>query len=69
MMQDTAMKFVGQGSGQSATSEETSNILTHLQKFLRPSHQLMNELKERFITQVIDQAGKRPKMTETLSKN
>ena len=51
MMLDTSMKFLGQGSGKTASCAETTEILNHLDRFLKPSHHLIQELKLRFLGQ------------------
>lgn len=56
MIQDTAMKFVGQGAGSSLSStgpQSTLETIHHLtSRFLMPSHQLIVELKMRFLQQM-----------------
>ena len=54
MMLDTAMKFLGQGQGQTSDPSQTLEIMEHLRRFLSPSHHLMAELKERFVQQILD---------------
>ena len=59
MMLDTSMKFIGQGSGRTTSCVETEDILNHLDRFLKPSHYLIQDLKLRFLGQA----------TETLKSN
>ena len=58
MMLDTAMKFLAQGSGQTSSPCDTLYIMKHLDRFLGSTHYLINDLKERFIKQVIMLGGK-----------
>ena len=51
MMLDTSMKFIGHGSGKTASCTETEDILKHLDRFLKPSHHLIQDLKLRFLGQ------------------
>ena len=51
MMLDTSMKFIGQGSGKTTSCMETEDILNHLDRFLKPSHHLIQDLKLRFLGQ------------------
>ena len=49
MMLDTSMKFIGQGSGKTTSCTETEDILKHLDRFLKPSHHLIQDLKLRYL--------------------
>ena len=51
MMLDTSMKFIGQGSGKTTSCTETEDVLNHLDRFLKPSHHLIQDLKLRFLGQ------------------
>ena len=51
MMLDTSMKFIGKGSGKTTSCSETKDILSHLDRFLKPSHHLIQDLKLRFLGQ------------------
>ena len=51
MMLDTSMKFIGQGSGKTTLCTETEEVLNHLDRFLKPSHHLIQDLKLRFLGQ------------------
>ena len=51
MMLDTSMKFIGKGSGKTTSCSETEDILNHLDRFLKPSHHLIQDLKLRFLGQ------------------
>ena len=51
MMLDIAMKFIGQGSGKTDSCRETEEVLGHLDRFLKPSHHLIQDLKLRFLKQ------------------
>ena len=53
MMLDTSMKFVGSGRGQTATGEHTLEILAHLDRFLKPTHCIIQDLKVRYLSQII----------------
>jgi hypothetical protein len=51
MMLDTAMKFVGQGSGRTLVCSDTMEIVLHLNRFLQPTHHIIQNLKLRFLSQ------------------
>ncbi|XP_059085622.1 SET domain-containing protein SmydA-8-like isoform X2 [Tigriopus californicus] len=53
MMLDTAMKFVGKGSGNTQVSGDTFDVIQHLGRFLRPTHNLIVDLKLRFLNQLL----------------
>ena len=50
-MLDIAMKFIGHGSGKTDSCKETEEVLEHLDRFLKPSHHLIQDLKLRFLKQ------------------
>ena len=51
MILDTSMKFIGRGSKKTRTCAETEDILNYLQRFLKPSHYLNQDLKLQFLGQ------------------
>lgn len=53
MMLDTAMKFIGKGSGNTTVSHDTFDVIQHLEKFLKPTHNLIIDLKLRFLNQLL----------------
>ena len=53
-MLDTSIKFLGGNSGSTKTCQETLEITSHLQRFLLPTHQLLMDLKSRFVEQLLD---------------
>ena len=52
MILDTSMKFIGRGSKKTTSCTETEDILKYLDRFLRPSHYLIQDLKLQFLGQV-----------------
>ena len=52
MIMNTSMTFIGRGSRKSRTCAETEDILNYLQRFLKPSHYLIQDLKLQFLGQM-----------------
>ena len=57
MMVDTAMKFLGKGSGQTSNCDDTLEVLGHIQRFLCQTHYLVQDLKMRYIKQALELDG------------
>ena len=51
MILDTSMKFIGRGSRKTRTGTETEDILNYLERFLKPSHYLIQDLKLKYLGQ------------------
>ena len=58
---DTVLKFVGQGEGSNekntSTPSKTLEIMRHVERFLAPTHQILVDLKLRFISQIEKQVS------------
>ena len=60
-MVDTAMKFIGQGTGGTNDPAEILQMIEHLQrKFLCSTHYLLIDLQRRFIAQIIGKTSQDP---------
>ena len=61
MILDTVMKFVGTGGGsvekESSTPSQTLEIMAHVKRFLSPTHQILYELKMRYLSQIEKQVS------------
>ena len=56
---DTVLKFVGQGDGEESVSyDETLETMNRVGRFLAPTHQIIMDLKLRFISQIEKQVCK-----------
>lgn len=55
---DTVLKYVGQDEGcekvdrESSTPTKTLETMAHMRRFLAPTHQIVVDLKLRFISQI-----------------
>lgn len=58
---DTVLKFVGQGKddedGKSTSPNETLETMQQMGRFLAPTHQIVLDLKLRFISQIENQVS------------
>ena len=56
---DTVLKFVGQGEddAESASPIRTLETMAQMGRFLAPTHQILIDLKLRFISQIETQVG------------
>ena len=56
---DTVLKFVGQGEEEESVSyNETLETMSRVGRFLAPTHQIIMDLKLRFISQIEKQVCK-----------
>ena len=58
---DTVLKFVGQGEGSDEKNtfrpSKTLETMRHVERFLAPTHQILVDLKLRFISQIEKQVS------------